>query len=403
MNQKSARERISGIISGKRQDLFSRKNECASRSIYINLGAQCNQNCNFCLIKGSEKNFPFMFLNEAKRIIKGFASSGGKSIMFTGGEPTLRDDLPEMIRHAEEWGKLESISIVTNAVRLSDENYFQRLIEVDKQKQLSFGVSFHSHREKVSEEITQSTGTFRKTLKGIARILKSGRPISFYQVITAENYRHLLAFCQFIHKRFPKARSITFAYPFPQGNAVINKRIYVPFDILGPYFIKALNFLEEKEYEINIAACGQFPLCVIPGFEEKVLGPLLMAEENIIGVIGEKVFHEFEWGSEEFINLYKNKSPECARCILNGHCQGFWREYIDQFGFRGLTPVTFSGFKGNKFIAKLKIPADLKFLSQKLKLDKLNVIKLSHWSKEAYRQLLVKMKKEKILAVVIKN
>lgn len=48
-------------------------------------------------------------------------------IVFTGGEPTLRDDLPELIAHAEANGQITGLN--TNARRLSDVNFVTRLVE----------------------------------------------------------------------------------------------------------------------------------------------------------------------------------------------------------------------------------------------------------------------------------
>lgn len=48
-------------------------------------------------------------------------------IIFTGGEPTLRDDLPALIAHAEANGQITGLN--TNARRLSDPNFVKRLLE----------------------------------------------------------------------------------------------------------------------------------------------------------------------------------------------------------------------------------------------------------------------------------
>lgn len=47
--------------------------------------------------------------------------------VFTGGEPTLRDDLPELIAHAEKLGMVSGL--LTNGLRLTDELYLDRLLQ----------------------------------------------------------------------------------------------------------------------------------------------------------------------------------------------------------------------------------------------------------------------------------
>jgi organic radical activating enzyme len=54
-------------------------------------------------------------------------SVGIPHIVFTGGEPTLRDDLPELIRHAETNGQVTGL--MTDGLRLADPAYLQELLQ----------------------------------------------------------------------------------------------------------------------------------------------------------------------------------------------------------------------------------------------------------------------------------
>ncbi|MDD4931118.1 MAG: radical SAM protein [Candidatus Colwellbacteria bacterium] len=322
--------------------------EGANKVIYLNLGAQCNQNCNFCLIKGSEGNFPFMPLVEAKRIIKDFAESGGEMLMITGGEPTLYPELDEVIAFADLFPGIKQVSILTNATAFADGLYTEKIIGRDKSNKLGFSVSFHSHIAEVSDKITQGMpGDYGRTVSGLANISKWNRQISVYHAIVSDNFNLLPDFVEWINVNFPNINSVVMAYPFPQGNADKNSWIYVKFTELKPYLLKALHFLREKNISSNIATCGQFPLCIIPEFEEKVLNMLIFFRKNVAGTVGKDVFHETEWSSEKWINNYKNKSPQCDQCILNEVCQGFWKKYTDIFGFDGVSPVTRKTFEGN--------------------------------------------------------
>ncbi|HOF50472.1 MAG TPA: radical SAM protein [Candidatus Colwellbacteria bacterium] len=398
-----ARQKIKKVIAGKTREFFDRKADSAPKILYVNLGAECNQNCNFCLIKGNEHKFPLMDIREAKRVIRDFLGAGGEDIMFTGGEPTLRRDLPEIVDYTEKQKNLNTISIITNAVRMADKYYAGKIFEADKKHKLGFSVSLHSDDQRISEKITASKGTFKKTVEGMQNIVKNGRRMSVYHAITNENFRHLPRFCAFLKKDFPEIRSITLAYPFPQGNALLNKWIYVPFSSLKPSLIEALSFLDENGYDTNIAACGQFPLCVIPGFEEKVLQSLAFGEERISGVVGQDVFHEFEWGSKAAVDFYKNKHSNCRKCILSNYCQGFWKEYIELFDFDGLKPVTVVSFMGNKFKVRLRSTSDVEDAASRLAEGKLNAIILSDYEDEYLKDLIRLLKEKNALATIIKS
>ncbi|MCL4406059.1 MAG: radical SAM protein [Patescibacteria group bacterium] len=401
--KKNTLQKIEKVIAGKKKTFFERSGDAVPEVLYINLGAQCNENCNFCLIKGNEHNFPLMDLKEVKRVIKDFSEVGGEEIMLTGGEPTLRDDLPEIIDYAEKQKGLRTISVLTNAVRMADKHYAGEVFKADTKHKLVFSVSLHADNAVISDRITGLSGAYSKTFKGMQAIVKSKRRMSVYHVITNDNFRYLPRFCSFISANFPAVHSVTLAYPFPQGNAVLNKWIYVPFSLLKPFLTKALIFLNQNHYETSIAACGQFPLCIIPGFEEKVLQSLSFGEEKVAGAVGQDVFHEFEWSSKEAVDFYKNKHRDCLRCILSGYCQGFWREYIELFGFDGLKPVTARSFKGNKIRASLRNAGDVEAIISRLADGKLNAIILTDYIERYLQPLAHSLREKKIMAVIVKN
>ena len=390
------------IFENKEIETFSHQEQRTPKTLYINIDERCNENCVFCVVKGgNEGKFGSMNKDETKETIKKFMETGGENIVFTGGEPTLRDDLPEIIEYAEQFNILHSISIITNGVRLSNKKYLNMLIEADKKNKMGFCVSLHSHKEEVSELLTNTKGTFKKTISGIENIIKKGKRLSIYQVITSKNYKDILEFAKFLNEKYPEVKDITFAYPFPQGNALLNDWIYVKLSSLKPYLLRALEFLEKKNYKISIATCGQFPLCTIPGFEEKILSPLSQSEENISGVVGEKSFHEFEMASKEWINQYKGKSKECEKCILNKYCQGFWKKYTDLFGFDGIQPINKDNFIGNKIQSSLKSEKQVQAIITKIIKDKMNLIIVTDYTNNYLEKLIEFCKNNKMLCVIL--
>ena len=68
--------------------------------------------------------------NAVKRAIREIAARCGQPLLqFSGGEPTLRDDLPEMVRYAREAG-CSYTQVNTNGIRLAREpDYARRLAE----------------------------------------------------------------------------------------------------------------------------------------------------------------------------------------------------------------------------------------------------------------------------------
>jgi radical SAM protein with 4Fe4S-binding SPASM domain len=96
---------------------------------------RCNNDCHHCYNlehpaltpDPSPKGREELSTDEWKRVIDKTWELGIPHIIFTGGEPTLRDDLPELIAHAEANGQITGLN--TNARRLSDANFVKRLVD----------------------------------------------------------------------------------------------------------------------------------------------------------------------------------------------------------------------------------------------------------------------------------
>ena len=65
--------------------------------------------------------------NEWKSVFDKAWSAGIPHIIFTGGEPTLRDDLPELIAHAESNDQVTGL--ISDGLRLSERNYLDSLLQ----------------------------------------------------------------------------------------------------------------------------------------------------------------------------------------------------------------------------------------------------------------------------------
>ena len=83
---------------------------------------QCNLRCTYCM---PEKGIPLirpeeiMTKEEILAIAQAFVDLGVTKIRLTGGEPTLRGDLAEIIEALKEMG-VEEIALTTNGILLED-------------------------------------------------------------------------------------------------------------------------------------------------------------------------------------------------------------------------------------------------------------------------------------------
>ena len=103
-----------------------------------------------------------------KSIISKAWDLGIPHIIFTGGEPTLRDDLPELIAHAESNGQITGLN--TNARRLSDERFVARLVESGLDH---VQITLESCEAVIHDRMVRAKGAFVQTVKGIKNVLAS--------------------------------------------------------------------------------------------------------------------------------------------------------------------------------------------------------------------------------------
>ncbi len=97
--------------------------------VLLEVTRRCNLHCRFCFAEGGEasEDPPREELEAAIRDIA--EKCGGPLLQLSGGEPTLRDDLPELVRFAKEAG-CAYVQINTNGLRLAREpDYAARLKE----------------------------------------------------------------------------------------------------------------------------------------------------------------------------------------------------------------------------------------------------------------------------------
>ncbi|NQU74392.1 MAG: radical SAM protein [Candidatus Omnitrophica bacterium] len=99
---------------------FDAGNKTAFESIMIPVTYSCNLDCSICYF--ANKKMQDLSLNELKMIISDFK---GDAVWLSGGEPTLRKDLPEIIQFISRQGKRPVL--LTNGIALSDRKYLKKL------------------------------------------------------------------------------------------------------------------------------------------------------------------------------------------------------------------------------------------------------------------------------------
>ncbi len=99
----------------------------------IDVTNRCNMSCPICFAHAGASNYvyepSYQQIVEMIRLLRSNSPWACNALQFSGGEPTLRDDLPEIIMEAQKAG-MEHIEVNTNGIRLAQEpEYFKKLLD----------------------------------------------------------------------------------------------------------------------------------------------------------------------------------------------------------------------------------------------------------------------------------
>jgi 12,18-didecarboxysiroheme deacetylase len=160
-----------------------------------NMTRRCNLKCVHCYAQAKDIGFENeLSTEEGKALIDDLASFGSPVMLFSGGEPTLRKDLPELAAYAREKGMRAVIS--TNGT-LIDRNMARKLKEVG----LSYvGVSLDGMRD-TNDKFRGMKGAFNAALRGIHNCQEEGIKVGLRFTINKQNVRDIPAIFDLLEEK----------------------------------------------------------------------------------------------------------------------------------------------------------------------------------------------------------
>lgn len=86
----------------------------------LSITESCNFRCSYCLPDGTDcsSRSGELTLPEIRRLVTAFAKLGTSKVRITGGEPSLRKDLSEIIATCKAVPGIEKVALTTNGYRL---------------------------------------------------------------------------------------------------------------------------------------------------------------------------------------------------------------------------------------------------------------------------------------------
>jgi radical SAM protein with 4Fe4S-binding SPASM domain len=128
---------------------------------------KCQNDCVHCYAGGPHET-PELNTSQWKEVIDRLSQIGIFILTFTGGEPTLREDLPELLQYAQNKGMVTGL--ITNGRKLKDKEY----VKILEKAGLDFvQVTLESHQPKIHDLMTAAKGSWKETVAGIKNAAQS--------------------------------------------------------------------------------------------------------------------------------------------------------------------------------------------------------------------------------------
>lgn len=276
---------------------------------YIQVTRRCNQRCRFCSNPELEKDIT---LDEARSQIDEFARLKYTGIILTGGEPTLFEDLPSIIKYGVKKGL--DVRIITNGQRLSDMRLLKRLYKAGLR---SIHFSVHSIRHNLQAFLTQNQDSLKNLLSAIENAGKLGMTTMINIVINKYNSDHLDEIVSTLTKRFPFIKHFIFNNIDPTMNRVSeNPDTVARLTDFELSLHLALTYLKKNGYSFRVE---RVPLCYMAEFAEysTETRKIIKGEERIVNFLDEK-------GKVVQESFYHGKTDVCKVCTYNSICAGLY-------------------------------------------------------------------------------
>jgi len=154
---------------------------------------RCDNNCIHCYAGGPHETKELR-TEEWFKVMDKFYSIGIPHVVFTGGEPTLRDDLPRLVEYSQ---KLDLVSgLVTNGRRLKDSAYVNTLVEAGIDH---IQITIESHDEQIHDKITGVVGSWRETVQGLKNAIATPIYTLTNTTLNRYNVKEITKTIDFLH------------------------------------------------------------------------------------------------------------------------------------------------------------------------------------------------------------
>jgi len=323
----------------------------------IALTYRCQNRCTFCYADAPDRgrDVAEMTTAQVKRVLDRIMDEARcPTVSFTGGEPTLRPDLPELIAYGK--GKGLRVNLITNGLRCADEDFVAELAAAGLD---SAQVSLEGPTAAIHDAITQHPGAFQRTVRAVGLLRAAGIHTHTNTTICGGNRAHLLALVDFIADEL-HSEYFSMNMVIRTGTALAHPEDDIRYSDIGRDIAAVQERAQAKGTRLvwysPVPYCHFNPIthglgskscaCVDGLLSVSPAGELLPCSsyERGIGSLLEKPFAEV-WGSRTALYWRRKEflPPPCQRCDMREICCGACPLYWDERGgfqeLEGMAPA----------------------------------------------------------------
>ncbi len=285
------------------------------RDIKLHINNVCNLRCKNCYC-----NFDDNFALDTDKIISlldQLTINKNLNLHILGGEPLLRSDIFEIIAYAKK--KIKKIVLFTNATLISNELAYK----IKQSGIKAVIVPLHSCFEEIHDNITQTPGSWKKTISGMKSLIRAKVSTHSFTILMSCNAGQLSDIEHFVKNL--GAKTIYFPYIRQEENDSLSigsndkfqESINWAFNKSAKYKNKLLKRLSRRPKAcsafvsiINIKSDGTITPCPFVNLE---LGNI--RKEGFYSILNKC------WSNKELLDFLSIPS-ECKTCYLVNVCGG---------------------------------------------------------------------------------
>jgi putative heme d1 biosynthesis radical SAM protein NirJ2 len=173
---------------------------------------QCNMFCDHCYREAGARLAEELNTEQAKKLIREIKKAGFRIMIFSGGEPLMRQDIYELGHYATQQGL--RIVLGTNGTLITRD----AALKLKEAGFMAAGVSLDSLDAKKNDTFRKLDNAFDLTLKGIENLKSAGVPFQIHTTVMDWNVNELENITDFAVKIGARGHHIFFLVP--TGRAV---------------------------------------------------------------------------------------------------------------------------------------------------------------------------------------